>query len=142
MDTLVNFLGDHSFVSLAIAAIGIFFIIGLVKSLLRLVMVVAVIGLVMVVFFDFESQEVVDKGKSLAGIGTEVLEENVKPFLVEQLLDDDFLIQQENGDTVVELNNKTYKLDELLDRVGHEEQLNELLDQLNEDDKKLVEEWE
>lgn len=140
LETIMSFLSDHSLWGLLLGIVAVFLLVGIVKSMIKVMTTIAVIGLVMVVFFGFEPQEVIDKGKGLADVGTELFEENVKPILFGQLPEGESFIKQENGETVVEFDDVTHRLNDLLDQFSSEEQLNELLNQLNGDEQKLNEE--
>ena len=88
-------------------------------------MVIAVIGLVMVVFLDFQPEEVIDQGKNIVNIGSELFDGEFIPYLSDLLVDEDIVIEEKDGQTTVDMESlaEKYNLDELLNRLSKDEQL-------------------
>lgn len=121
METLINYLTDHPFLGIIITIIGISFLVGVIKSLFKMAMTIAVIGLVMVVFFNFKPQEVMDSGKNIAQVGSKLFENNQ---LLSDLSNKDFFIKKEDGKTFIEIESLgiKYNVENFLPQSGEEEQ--------------------
>lgn len=121
MEGLINFLSENSLWTIIIGVIAVVMIVGILRSLFKMAMIVAVIGLIMVVFLDFDPEEVIEKGKNIANTGTSLLEES---NLLDKIDQEDFFIKQEDGKTIVEIESLgvKYSVDELLTKLNDEDQ--------------------
>ncbi|MRH44168.1 hypothetical protein GH741_16115 [Aquibacillus halophilus] len=125
MEQIVSFFIENKFLGVVAAVILIAVAIAIVKSLVKIAVVVTVIAIVMVIFFDFEPQEVIDKGSDLANSGKGLFEENLKPvFFLNNLTQEEFFIKEENGDTIIEIESLgvRYNLNELMNQLSSSEQ--------------------
>ncbi|MDL4842855.1 hypothetical protein [Aquibacillus rhizosphaerae] len=122
MDTIVTLVTEHPIIGIGIMIVAVMLIISIVKSLFKVAMVVTVIGLVLVVFFGFKPQEVIDKGKDLTDTGTTLFEDNSDTGLLGMLSKENFLITEENGQTILEIKSLgvKYNVDDLLSKLDNE----------------------
>ena len=83
MNELLSGLTDSNeqLIRLGLTIMAIIFIVSILRSVFRLLMPILVIGLVMVVFLGFTPDDVINKGKHFITEGTNLLLENILPFL-------------------------------------------------------------
>ncbi|MCT2535598.1 hypothetical protein NC661_07010 [Aquibacillus koreensis] len=124
MDVLSQLATDYPIWSILFVAIAVMFVISIVRSLFKMAMVVVVIGLVLVVFFDFEPTEVMDKGKEFVHTGKDVLENSISSDLLKALSEENFSIKKENGQTLIEVKSLglSYNLNDLFEQLNNEQQ--------------------
>ena len=66
VDSLLSLITGHLFMALLIAIVAVVFIISLLRSLFKLVLTAALIGIIFVVFFGLSPNDVLTTGKQLA----------------------------------------------------------------------------
>ncbi|WP_186579110.1 hypothetical protein [Aquibacillus kalidii] len=118
MDTLINLVTDNSIIGIIVVIIAISLIVGVIKSLFKMAITVAVIGLVLVVFFNFNPKEIINSGKDIAHTGSQIFDGS--QYLM-NLSETDF-IKEENGETIVEIAplGIKYNIEKLLTQIGSE----------------------
>ena len=89
MNDLLSGLTDSTeqLIKLGLTIMAIIFIVSILRSVFRLLMPILVIGLVMVVFLGFTPNDVINKGKYFITEGTNLLLENIIPFLDDNFSD-------------------------------------------------------
>lgn len=99
-------------------------------------MTIAVIGLVLVVFFNVNPQQLIDKGKSLTNTGTELIEGDLDPSIITKLTESEFFIKEENGEKIFEIESLgiRYSLNDFFGKLYDERQkeIGELEDMIDE----------
>ncbi|WP_407271654.1 hypothetical protein [Radiobacillus sp. PE A8.2] len=120
--SLTNYLLEHSFISIVMVVVVIFIVVGIIKSLFRIAIVLSAIGLVLVTFFGFQPDQLLNQGKDLTN-SSSWLESNIATGLLNQLQDGGFLLKSENGDTIIEIDalGVSYNLNDLLSELGTDE---------------------
>ncbi|QDP39749.1 hypothetical protein [Radiobacillus deserti] len=119
MQETINYLLDHPL--LGVLAIGAAWVVvtSIVKSLFKAATILVVVGLALVVFFDFTPKEVLEKGSNVANTGTSLFQKTLQPMLTNtnDSEDEAFFIQEKDGDTVISLDSLgiTYNLSELFE---------------------------
>ncbi|MDC3417246.1 hypothetical protein [Aquibacillus salsiterrae] len=136
MESITSFISDHSLWGVLVAIVAVSIVVSILKSLVRMAMIVAVIGLVLVVFFNFKPEEVIDKGKQIADSGSQLLAMGSDDNLISTITSGDFWIKKENGETIIEIESLgiRYSLDQLFsqlqqDRENKIEELDQMVDQ-------------
>ena len=89
MNELLSGLTDSNeqLIRLGLTIMAIIFIVSILRSVFRLLMPILVIGLVMVVFWGFTPDDVINKGKHFIREGTNSLFDIILPFLDDNVLD-------------------------------------------------------
>ena len=89
MNNLLSGLVDSNeqLISLILMSLAIVFIVSILRSVFRLLMPILVIGLVMVVFLGFAPSDVINKGRHFIIEGSNLLLENIIPFLDDNFSD-------------------------------------------------------
>lgn len=89
MNELLSGLTDSNeqSIRLGLTIMAIIFIVSILRSVFRLLMPILVIGLVMVVFLGFTPDDVISKGKHFITQGSNLLLENIIPFLDDNFSD-------------------------------------------------------
>ena len=89
MNELLSGLTDSNeqLIRLGLTIMAIIFIVSILRSVFRLLMPILVIGLVMVVFWGFTPDDVINKGKHFIREGTDSLLDIILPFLDDNVLD-------------------------------------------------------
>jgi hypothetical protein len=89
MNNLLSGLVDSNeqLISLILTSLAIIFIVSILRSVFRLLMPILVIGLVMVVFLGFAPSDVINKGRHFIIEGSNLLLENIIPFLDDNFSD-------------------------------------------------------
>jgi O-antigen ligase len=67
--------------ALLIAIVAVVFIISLLRSLFKLALTAALIGIIFVVFFGYSPNDVLTKGKQLASNSSSYAENTIKPII-------------------------------------------------------------
>ena len=96
-DILSNISTDDPIVLGIMVLVAIVIIVSVLKALFRVAMIVAGIGIVAVIFFGMNPDDVIDKGKELATVSTEFVQENVKPTLIEGLKASDLKLSSDGS---------------------------------------------
>ncbi|MCQ6277671.1 hypothetical protein [Bacillus sp. EB600] len=71
----------HPIITLIIVIVGIILIRSLFRATFKLTMIAAIIGLVMVTFFGYSSNDVFNKGKQVASYTASYAEKTIKPAI-------------------------------------------------------------
>ncbi|WP_078550084.1 hypothetical protein [Litchfieldia alkalitelluris] len=87
-DSLLGLLNENSqLMTLIIGIVAIVVIVSILRSVVRMVMPIVIVGLVMVVFLGHSPNDVLNKGKEFASFGTDIIQDII-PFLKQK--DDPF----------------------------------------------------
>jgi hypothetical protein len=81
VDSLLSLIIGHPFMALLIAIVAVVFIISLLRSLFKLALTAALIGIILVVFFGLSPNNVLTKGKQLASNASSYAENTIKPII-------------------------------------------------------------
>lgn len=81
MDSLLSLITGHPFIALLIGIVALVFIISLLRSLFKLALTAALIGIILVIFFGFSPNDVLTKGKQLASNSSSYVENTIKPII-------------------------------------------------------------
>ncbi|EST55981.1 hypothetical protein T458_01310 [Brevibacillus panacihumi W25] len=96
MEQLLQFVKDYWPIALCIIVV-IVAVQWLVKGLIRILSIVALIGVVLVLFFQFTPEEVIQMGRTAAQATQEVVEKTITPILDAELKDADITFQPDGS---------------------------------------------
>lgn len=96
MEQLLQFVKDYWPIALCIIIV-IVAVQWLVKGLIRILSIVALIGVVLVLFFQFTPEEVIQMGRTAAQATQEVVEKTITPILDAELKDADITFQPDGS---------------------------------------------
>lgn len=96
MEQLLQFVKDYWPIALCIIVV-IIAVQWLVKGLIRILSIVALIGVVLVLFFQFTPEEVIQMGRTAAQATQEVVEKTITPILDAELKDADITFQPDGS---------------------------------------------
>lgn len=128
MNQVIAFFTHNGVIGVIVAILVIVIIIALVKAALKLATVLIIIGVVLVVFFGFSPNELINKGKAALNGATSIYHKSIEPSLNKEIDQAEFnakpnggytintpdmhITGQKDGKTVnIEYNGHTYTID-------------------------------
>lgn len=97
MDNLLSAITNQNpLLLLGLGIVIIFIVIGIIKALFRIVIFGVIVGMIAIFAFGVSPETLLDKGMQLKEQSTQIINENVKPIIMEQIQTATF-VQGENG---------------------------------------------
>lgn len=87
---------ENGWLSVIIGFFFVLFVIGLLRNMVKLALLLLLIGVVLVMFFDFTPDEVLQMGDKGVTVATETFQQHVKPVIQEELKDAEVTKVKEN----------------------------------------------
>ncbi len=96
MEQLLQLVKDYWPVAILLIVV-LFAFQWIVRSLFRLISILVVIGVVLVLFFQFSPDQVIDMGRSAVQSTQEIVQKTIKPLLDKELSDADISFQPDGS---------------------------------------------
>jgi hypothetical protein len=128
LESFVNSFSSHPLLAIVAVIFVMMIVVTIVKSLFKLASFLVMIGLALVLFFDFSPKEVIEKGTQLADTGSQLIEGNLFQVLLKGVQGEDFFIKKVGEDTVVEIESLgiSYNVSDVFDQLSNPEQERDL----------------